>query len=197
METNEKNFDEKETLRILNETISVAKGNLDDGYFYFVLWGFVIALVYFSKYFLIKFSLQDYSGYTNFYFAIGGLISFIYAKRQEKQQSVNTYIEKWLAYIWITFGIQWAVAIVCLMVLGQISILTPIFLILIGGATLISGGLVKNKPLIIGGIIFFVFAIATFFVSNELQYLLAGAAMILGNVIPALIYRQISKKENV
>lgn len=90
METNEKNFDEKETLRILNETISVAKGNLDDGYFYFVLWGFVIALVYFSKYFLIKFSLQDYSGYTNFYFAIGGLISFIYAKRQEKQQSVNT-----------------------------------------------------------------------------------------------------------
>lgn len=83
------------------------------------------------------------------------------------------------------------------MVLGQISILTPIFLILIGGATLISGGLVKNKPLIIGGIIFFVFAIATFFVSNELQYLLAGAAMILGNVIPALIYRQISKKENV
>jgi hypothetical protein len=197
METTEKKFNEQEAMKVLNETISVAKGNLDDGYFYFVLWGGVIALIYLSRFCLIRFNLQDYSGYANLLYAVGGIISFIFSRGQDKKPKVNTYIEKWMGYIWITFGMQLAVALICLMAHEDYSIITPVFLLLIGGATLISGGLIKYKPLIIGGVIFIVFATVTFFVSTELQNLLACISMIIGNLIPGLMYRQTTGKENV
>jgi hypothetical protein len=197
METPEKKFNQQEAMKVLNETISVAKGNLDDGYFYFVLWGSVIALIYLSRFCLIRLNLQDYSGYTNLLYAVGGIISIIFSRRQDKKPKVNTYIEKWMGYIWIGFGMQLAVAIVCLILLDDISIITPVFLLLIGGATFISGGLIKYKPLILGGVIFIVFAIATFFISAELQNLLACISMIMGNLIPGLMYRQSLRKENV
>ena len=37
METQEKQFDEKEALKVVNEMISIAKGNIYDSYFYFIL----------------------------------------------------------------------------------------------------------------------------------------------------------------
>jgi hypothetical protein len=44
--------------------------------------------------------------------------------------------------------------------------------------------MIKFKPVIIGGIVFFVFSIATSFVYNEYIALLTGAAILLGYVIP-------------
>ena len=57
-------------------------------------------------------------------------------------------------------------------------------LLIAGLATTTSGLLIKFKPLIIGGIAFFIFSIATTFVSNEYLSLITGAAIICGYLIP-------------
>jgi len=197
METTEKQIDEKEALKVLSETISVAKGNLDDGYFYFVLWGCIGALVALSDYCLIKLNLRDYTGYGNVLYPVGGIISLLFSKQQNKKQKVNTYIEKWIGYVWIAFAIQATLLFNFLSMSKELISIVPAFLVLMGGATFMSGILVKFRPLIIGGIFFWGFSVAAFIFSSETQYLIAGIAMIIGNVIPGLIYRPIYKKENV
>lgn len=193
METQEKQMDEKEALKILNETISVAKGNLDDGYFYFIIWGCVFALINLSNFFLHKNNLHEYASYNNVFYMLGGIASFIFSRKQNKKQQVNTYIENWMAYVWISFAVQFVIV----SVFFNGATIAPVFLALLGGATFLCGGLVKYKPLIIGGILFWMFSLCTIFVTNEFRFLLVAAAMIVGNVIPGFMYRTIYKKENV
>jgi hypothetical protein len=53
-----------------------------------------------------------------------------------------------------------------------------------GTATTITGVLIKFKPVIIGGIAFFLFSIASAFVQNENTLLIMGAAIIFCYMIP-------------
>ena len=63
-------------------------------------------------------------------------------------------------------------------------------MLLIGGiATTTSGLLIKFRPLIIGGMSFFIFSIATTFVSNEYIALIVGAAIICGYLIPGYLLK--------
>jgi uncharacterized membrane protein YgaE (UPF0421/DUF939 family) len=57
-------------------------------------------------------------------------------------------------------------------------------LLIAGIATTTSGLLIKYRPVIIGGMAFFIFSIAATFVSNEYISLIVCAAIICGYLIP-------------
>jgi hypothetical protein len=57
-------------------------------------------------------------------------------------------------------------------------------LLITGIATTTTGLVIKFKPLILGGITFFIFSIAATFVSNEYISLIVCVAIICGYIIP-------------
>ena len=62
-------------------------------------------------------------------------------------------------------------------------------LLIAGIATTTSGLLIKFKPLTLGGMAFFIFSIATAFVSNEYIALITGAAIVCGYLIPGYLLK--------
>ena len=67
-------------------------------------------------------------------------------------------------------------------------------MLIAGIATTTSGLLIKFRPLIIGGMTFFIFSIATTFVSNEYMALITGAAIICGYLIPGYFLKSAKEK---
>ena len=59
--------------------------------------------------------------------------------------------------------------------------------LILGNTT--TGLVIKFRPLIIGGMSFFIFSIATTFVTNEYLALVVGAAIICGYLIPGYFLR--------
>ena len=65
----------------------------------------------------------------------------------------------------------------------------PMVLMVYGLWLFISGGAIKFKPLIIGGIINWLIGIISFFVPFDLQLLLLAAAVLLGYIIPGYMLK--------
>ncbi|MNH37103.1 hypothetical protein D3C79_979630 [compost metagenome] len=63
-------------------------------------------------------------------------------------------------------------------------------LIIAGIGTLLSGWVMKFKPLVIGGIIFLLMAIASVYIENEYKALIHGLAILTGYLIPGYLLKQ-------
>jgi hypothetical protein len=68
--------------------------------------------------------------------------------------------------------------------------INPVIITLCAVPTLISGALLKFKPLIFGGIAFWVFGALIFISSVENQFLLAAIAVTVGYIIPGYLLKK-------
>jgi hypothetical protein len=90
-------------------------------------------------------------------------------------------------WLWIGFGIS-----VFTLVFFGYTIqynLNPVILLMSALPTLVSGVIIKFKPLVVGGIMFWVFGIVCFLVSIEYQTLVGAAAVIVGYLIPGYLLK--------
>ncbi|MBW6502485.1 MAG: hypothetical protein K0B05_13935 [Bacteroidales bacterium] len=108
-----------------------------------------------------------------------------------REKKVYSYLDYYLKRIGYIAAISFSVAIfICI----KQEILPPPVMLLVGGIiTSIAGVLLKFKPLIIGGMAFFLFSVASTFVSNEYIALIAGTGIICGYLIPGYLLK--SSKE--
>jgi hypothetical protein len=72
--------------------------------------------------------------------------------------------------------------------------LNPVILIVSAIPTLVAGVVIKFKPLIFGGVAFWVFGVICFLVSGPWQFLVGAVAVFTGYLIPGMMLR--NKKEN-
>jgi hypothetical protein len=72
--------------------------------------------------------------------------------------------------------------------------LNPVIMLMSTIPTVVSGVLIKFRPLIIGGVCFWVFGILCFLVPDPWQFLVGAVAVIVGYLIPGFMLRY--KKEN-
>jgi hypothetical protein len=52
-----------------------------------------------------------------------------------------------------------------------------------------TGFIIRFKPIIYGGIIFWIFSIVSVFILNEYQLVIYAVAMVLGNIIPGYMLK--------
>lgn len=186
MKNEKSNLSSEESLAIIQSMIEKTKQDLHDNGSWFLMWGWLVFLACAIHYTLLQ------VGYDKPYLAwmlmpLGGVLSFIKGMREEKQQKVKTYIDDFMKYVLVSF-------IVCLfIVLGFMSKLGlstyPMVMMVYGILLYISGGMIKFKPLQIGGIINWALAISAFFAGFEVQLLLLACAVFLGYIIPGHMLR--------
>jgi hypothetical protein len=187
MQTNDKNFNEAQSLDLIHRMIETAKQQIDDDSFYFLLWGWLVFIASLSNFVLDQMGTGLGGWGWVFLMPLGGIVTMIYSAREKKKRNVKTYTDEIMKYVLISFGVSLAI------VLGSQAFLQmntyPMVLIVYGAWLFSAGGALKFRPLMAGGIINWTLAVASFFSNFEIQLLLLAAAVLLGYIIPGYMLK--------
>jgi hypothetical protein len=191
MTTEENSLSPQESLQLITDVIAMTKENIKQNSFPFLLWGWLIAIASFSFFLLHQYTSFQYYFLPFPVLAIAGVITTIIYYRQKVSTSTVSYLSNFLYKMWLVLGISFFTVVFI-----NVSQNHPPFtytLIVAAIGTLVSGLVMKFNPLIIGGILFFVAAIASVYVADEYKVLLHGVAIILGYLIPGYLLKSSSK----
>jgi hypothetical protein len=187
MTTEEKSLSPEESLQLISDAIAMTRENIRQNSFPFLLWGWLISLASFSFFILHQYSSFHYYFLPFPVLAITGVITTIIYYRQKVSASTVSYLNNFLYKMWLVLGISFFTVVFI-----NVSQNKPPFtytLIIAAIGTLASGLIMKFRPLIIGGILFFIAAIASIYVADEYKVLLNGIAIIFGYLIPGYLLK--------
>ena len=182
MENLKENLTEDESLKIITQMINQAKVNINQSSFHLLLWGWVISIASLSHFVLLKFTDYNHPYYAWFLIIPAFFASFIYGFQMGRKQKVSTYADRMYMWIWMSFVIVFILLAVFLQ--GFSGGKSAFILLFAGYATFLSGHLLKFRPLILGGISFWVFSVIVFKLGDEYGLLANALAVFIGYLIP-------------
>ena len=192
METNEKVLKPEESLQIIEKMINRTKGNLYENSFYFLLWGWIVLFGILGHTILANFT--DFSKpYLVWLIIIPGIIAnTIYGIRQGKKKGISSHLDLVSFMIWIAFLVSYGIILVFMKKFDYKIV--PIIFLLAGNATFLSGIVIKFKPLVWGGIVFWLGVIGLFTLPGNLVIFVSPLAIILGYLVPGYLLKFENKK---
>jgi len=186
MEANEMKLDPEQSLRLITATIAKTRDNIKAMSDCFLLWGWLIAAASLLFYGLHAFTT------TRLYFLpfpLAVAIGVVWTLRYFRQlkAGTETWLNWFLKQLWLAIG-------VCFLLVVGISLLNHqlpfTYTLLLGGlGTLVSGLVMRFRPLIAGGILFLLLACCSVMVGDALKPLLQGIAVIGGYLAPGYLLK--------
>ncbi len=196
METKQPNsdsFDESQSIQVIREMIQVSQKKLNHDGILFILWGWTMFYVnifgFIERKVVFKFQIQkalNFLGIMLGIFALGYSIYYILKHRKK----VQTYIGISLRYVWISmFVCMVLINLIQFNVLHKIhfELQYPIFMVIIAFAIVSTGGILRHKLIIIGGVAFGLMALLSSYLTLPNQQLIGAIAWIIAFVIPGHI----------
>ena len=187
MEKEEQNLSNEESLKLITAMINKAKGNIQDSYIFFLIWGWLVVFACLLHYGLLKFTTMEHPEIAWFILIIGVFLSGYFGYKIGKSSSVKTYSDSIHGHIWIAFGVGYFILIIFMKEINYN--LNPLIMLLAGGSTYLSGITIKFRPLIYGGIVLWVAAIIAFLVPGDIQLLTSAGGLLLGYLIPGYMLK--------
>ena len=180
-------FSPQQSLLLIQSMIDRTKTNIRENRFYFLLWGWMTFGAVLSQFFL-KVVLQYRHHYLVWLVTLIALVmTILHSKSQSKRQGYKTYLGESMGYLWMGIGISFFIlSIVISAGIGWLHA-WPFFILFYGLGTFISGKIIQFKPLVIGGIICWILAIACVFVQYDYQLLIAAAAILSSYIVPGYL----------
>jgi hypothetical protein len=195
MENGEKLMTGEESLKIITEMINRTKVNIRQSSFHLLFWGWLILVCSISEYILWKFTDFASPWYIWFFVIPGAFVSFIYGFVTGRKAKFHTYADMIYVWTWMAFFIA---AIVLFIILSKdMGSFSPFILTLAAIPTFLSGFIIKFKPLIAGGISFWIFAIIAHFAGGDMAALAVPVAMLTGYLIPGYMLKRRVDHEKV
>jgi hypothetical protein len=198
---NEKTMTEQESLAVIKEMIERSRTNFKEQSFYYLMWGWLVVGAVLVEALLFNQGLSyHYIVWPIMGFA-GGITSGIYGRMQGKKAGRSTHIDRAMGYVWIGF-IMYLFIVLLLSATGKFGNATEgwntsflLIMGLYGLGTFISGGILKFKPLVIGGIASFVLVALTVFIPSLVAtfngaLLMLAASIIVSYLIPGYMLKR-------
>ncbi len=187
-------LNEQKSLQLIEDMIKKAKDQYSDNGFLYLLWGWLVLLASLSHYFLLQ-SEADKPYLAWLLMPLGGVISAVYAMQAQKKSYHKTYTDDVMKYTWMAFLFTLGIVLFSMNKLQEYTY--PMVILLYGIPTFISGGVLKFKPLIIGGSLCWILSILSMFQPFEYQLLLLAASVLSAYIIPGhLLRNQYLKKSH-
>lgn len=176
----------QEGMLIIQQMIGQAKQQYSDESFDYLLWGWLVFIASLGHYSLAA------AGFSQphlmwLLMPLGGVISFIYNYRKKKKEPVKTYIDEFIKYVLIAFLVCLCIVLFNMQKLGLNCY--PMIMMIYGVWLFISGGCLRFRPFIIGGITNWVLAVISFYNDFGTQLLLLALAVLVGYIIPGYMLR--------
>ncbi|MGZ5242280.1 MAG: hypothetical protein ACXWDO_03465 [Bacteroidia bacterium] len=187
MQTSTNMTENEQKLHLIYEMISNAKQEINENGFIFLMWGWLVFLSSMVHFIGLQLGYPQ-AAIVWMLMIAGGIFTGIYYSRQSKKEKVKSYLDSFLTYLWIAFGAALFIVLFFQMRLGLSTF--PMVMLIYGIGTFVTGGAIKFKPLIIGGIACWLLSAAAFFVNFEIQLLLLAASVMVSYIIPGYLLRR-------
>jgi hypothetical protein len=209
----EKKLTEKESLDLITMMINKAKESRHETGTTAIMWGIIITVCSLEKLAEIQFGFRlPFDIYLITFLAV--IPQVIIKVREKKRRKVTTYDDIYMGYIWLAFGISIFLMIFITNAIfaaweplndnaqiapanGFYEFIAPLFLLLYGFPTFVTGAACRFKPMLFGGIFCWVCCIATIYTTIKIDLLLIAASAIFAWLVPGIImerdYRRAKK----
>ena len=206
----EKQLTEKESLALITQMIKKAKESCHDTGIASIMWGAVIAVCALVKLSEIHFGYR--LPFDIYLLTIVAVIPQIFISiKEKKEKKVKTYDDAFMNYLWLGFGISIFLMILITNFLfseldgysnstgtsGKIILydfISPLFLLLYGMPTFVTGFSMKFKPMILGGILCWLCCIIAIFTTVKIDLLLTAFSAVSAWFIPGIIMEKDYRK---
>lgn len=180
----------EQSLRLIESMIGQAKKSFSRVSFYFLLWGVLLILAMLATYFLRdadpaigKGAPWGVAGFG------GGLISMVYGARQGKRERVINPMDGLIGWLWASFVITMFITIAVSLTAQRDP--GPMITLLTGIPTFMTGQVMRFRPLIIGGVIFWVAGAVMHFTHDAFALtMIYSGAMLFGYILPGLLLKR-------
>jgi len=186
----------EESFEIINKAIANFKMNYKENAPVFLLWGWILTLASISNFIILKmlnsWEAWEHKGFLILgnwvvFILIGSIILYFIVRKEKKEKKVYSQIDKFIDKLWWVTAASFVIAIILCF---RLELEPPSLMLLVAGiATTTTGLVIRFKPLIFGGMSFFIFSIASTFVTNEYLALVVSAAIICGYLIPGYLLK--------
>jgi len=210
----QENLSPEQSLKVISEMINKARNAYYDTGIGAIMWGAVIAFCSLEKLAEIHFGYQ--LPFNIFWLPILAIIpQIIITMKEKRERKVTAYDDVYMDYIWLAFGISIALMILLTnIVMSRWSIvfeeykqltgnypafrfyeyIMPLYLILYGIPTFITGTACKFYPMLWGGILCWICCIIAIFTNIKIDLLLTAVSSIGAWLIPGLILEREYRK---
>jgi hypothetical protein len=178
----------QQSLEIITAMIHQAKGNVSSNSFYFLLWGWTIAIANLGVFIMNRYTEVARPEIIFSITIVSAIISAIHGARQSKRASVSTILDAVNMWMWIGY------AITCFTIVAfgnktnwQIN---PILITMASVPTFVTGLMLRFKPLMYGGAALWIFGIVLFIIPGDLQFLIAAIAITAGYLVPGYMLKK-------
>ena len=198
MENSEKQMTPEESLNLIGEVISNTRNNLRTDSFFFLLWGWLIVVASLIEA-LVLWNAGRMNDWKNVNLlsgiswgglvVIGWIIQFFYIKRYYVKRGYKTFFERVISYLWI-------ISVIIIFLIVYVSGIRhespePYILAAITIPTVTTGIMTRFKPLIVGGLLFIVFAVIAVHIQPAyLKSVVSAVALICGYLVPGFMLRK-------
>ena len=182
----------EQQLNLISEMIQTAQKEFNDKSFIYLLWGWAVCLASLAQFGLMKINYSNSGIIWAIIIPLAMILQVVFMLRQKKTERVRTHMDRIVGYVWIAFGASMTVVLVS----GDVMQLStfPVLILLYGIGTFISGGIMKLKPMMMGGICCWVIGLAAFHVTFDYQLLLLSLSLLLAYIIPGhILHKRYSK----
>jgi uncharacterized protein with PQ loop repeat len=218
MDQEERKLTEKESLELIATMINSAKNSYHNTGIGAIMWGAVIAICSLVKLAEIHFGFRLPFD-INLIIIIAVIPQIFITIKEKKERKVKSYDDSYMDYIWLAFGI-------CIFLLSFIvysifsawgpvateyreltghrsafqlsEFISPLFLLLYGLPTFITGAACKFRPMFWGGLFCWLCSVTAIYTTVKIDLLLMAASAIMAWLIPGILMEReyrIYKKE--
>ena len=180
----------QESLRLIEGMIGQARRSFSRMSFYFLLWGSLLIGAMVATY-----VLRDRAdGWQNgaawgVAGALGGIISGMNGARENKREQVSNPMDSTIGWLWGSFVIT-MVLLIAYSVMNRVEPTVAITM-LTGLPTFLTGQIMRFRPLLVGGVLFWIAGVAMLLLDNGLATLaLYCGSMLMGYIIPGFLLKR-------
>ena len=221
MSQQDKPLSQKESLELITSMINKAKDSFHDTGIGAMMWGSVIAVCSLVRLSEIHFGYR--LPFDIYLLTIVAVIpQLLITMREKRERRVRSYDDNYMDYIWLGFGISIGLLIhTCNIIfnawgswidkyqqatgntasIGFYEYIAPLFLMLYGLPTFITGAACKFKPMLWGGIFCWVCCVVTVYTTVKVDLILTALSAIMAWLIPGLLmekeYRRYKKEQAI
>jgi hypothetical protein len=178
-------------LDLIYEMIENSKMQIKENAFFYLLWGWLVLIASLTHFFLWKLGVFYSFLAWPVIMTIGMIVSVIAGIRMGKKAGYRSHIDTAVIYLWYGFFFT-IVVLLAFALAGKIpwEISNVLIISMYGLGTFVSGGILRFRPLIIGGICCWLIALCGFFVPGEYTLLLISGSIIISYLIPGYLLKK-------